>query len=119
MRTTREEWAARITRWKASGRTAKEFATELGIRPETLKWWKWRFGWETRRKSKAALARRPSEALARPEPTLSPLTFVEMTTAIDVDRLEVVLPSTVRVRVKPGFDAVTLGRLLDVLEQRR
>jgi hypothetical protein len=42
-----------------------------------------------------------------------------MTAAVDVDRLEVVLPSGVRIRVRPGFDADTLGRLLDVLEARR
>jgi hypothetical protein len=42
-----------------------------------------------------------------------------MTAPVTVDKLEVVLPSTIRVCVRPGFDAATLGRLLDVLEQRR
>jgi hypothetical protein len=50
---------------------------------------------------------------------ISPLTFVEMTAAPETDRLEVVLASSVRIRVRPGFDSATLGRLLDVLEARR
>jgi hypothetical protein len=40
-------------------------------------------------------------------------------TAIDTDRLEVVLASSVRIRVRPGFDSTTLGRLLEVLEPKR
>jgi hypothetical protein len=47
------------------------------------------------------------------------LTFVEMTAAVVATPLEVVLPSTLRVRVPIGFDDATLGRLLDVLEARR
>jgi hypothetical protein len=46
------------------------------------------------------------------------LTFVEMTAPIATEALEVVLPTTVRIRVRPGFDDATLGRLLDVLERR-
>jgi hypothetical protein len=42
-----------------------------------------------------------------------------MTAPAALDKLEVVLPSMVRICVRPGFDAATLGRLLDVLEQRR
>jgi hypothetical protein len=51
--------------------------------------------------------------------TISPLTFVEMSDPIEGEALEVVLPSRVRIRVRPGFDVATLGRLLDVLEARR
>src|SRR5260370_39221389 len=44
MRTGREEWAKRVARWKDSGLTAKEFATELGINPRSLVFWKWQLG---------------------------------------------------------------------------
>ena len=50
---------------------------------------------------------------------ITPMTFVEMSAPISTDALEVILPTTVRVCVRPGFDDKTLGRLLDVLEQRR
>lgn len=120
-RAKRETWAARVERWKDSGLSAAEFATELGISPHTLKWWKWRLAAKTAPSSaKRALARRTPESITKkPAPEISPLTFVEMTAAFVGDPLEVVLPSTVRIRVPRGFDGTTLVRLLDVLEPRR
>ncbi len=50
---------------------------------------------------------------------VTPLTFVEMTAPVVSDALEVILPTSVRVCVRPGFDDATLARLLDVLERRR
>src|SRR5215216_8177377 len=44
MRTGRDEWAKRVARWMDSGLTAKEFATELGINPRSLVFWKWQLG---------------------------------------------------------------------------
>jgi hypothetical protein len=50
---------------------------------------------------------------------MSPLTFVEMTTAMQREPLEVVLEGGARVRVPLDFDEATLARLLGVLERRR
>ena len=36
VRATRETWAKRIEKWKASGRTAEEFASELGVRANVV-----------------------------------------------------------------------------------
>jgi hypothetical protein len=85
-----------------------------------LKWWAWNLGAKpTPRSTKRALVRSPPAPITKSTAALSPLTFVEMTSAIDIDRLEVVLPTSVRIRVRPGFDVPTLGRLLEVLEARR
>lgn len=65
----------------------------------------------------ATSAPRKSAALAT-APTLTPLTFVEMTAAVAVDAIELVLPSRTRVAVRPGFDERTLDRVLDLLERR-
>jgi hypothetical protein len=46
------------------------------------------------------------------------LTFVEMASAVAPESLEVVLASSVRIRVPSTFDASALARLLDVLEHR-
>jgi len=35
MRVSRDEWAKRVERWKDSGLTAKEFASEVGINPRS------------------------------------------------------------------------------------
>ena len=116
-RATREIWTKRIEEWKESGLSAKAFATPLGIRPRTLAWWRWKL--EASRPSRNRRSKKASVAITRPTvTTISPLTFVEMTAPIATEALEVVLPTTARIRVRPGFDDATLGRLLDVLERR-
>lgn len=118
----RETWAKRVERWKDSGLSAKEFAAELGINARSLSWWRWQLSKTDTAPRKRARRRRSataSTAITKPTATISPMTFVEMSAPISTDALEVILPTTVRVCVRPGFDDATLGRLLDVLEQRR
>jgi hypothetical protein len=42
MRTSREEWRKRVERWKDSGLTAEQYASELGINAKTLQFWKYK-----------------------------------------------------------------------------
>jgi hypothetical protein len=117
---TREKWAKHVERWKGSGLSVTEFAAEAGINARSLSWWRWHL-------SKGDAAVKPRRRRRSPETSVavtrsaqvSPITFVEMTASPPRDGLEVVLPSMVRVCVRPGFDAPTLVRLLDVLEHRR
>lgn len=111
-RVGREVWERRVEQWRRSGKSADAFAAEVGINPRSLKWWKWNLG------VAAKPTARKSSALARSAPSLSPITFVEMTQAVVADAIEVVLPSRVRVAVRPGFDERTLDRVLGVLESR-
>jgi transposase len=117
----RETWAKRVERWKASGLSVKEFAAEVGINARSLSWWRWHLAkGETapvpiRRRRRRSAA--PDAAMAKAA-TISPMTFVEMIAPVSTDGLEIILPTTVRVCVRPGFDDATLGRLLDVLERR-
>jgi transposase len=121
-RASQETWSKRVERWKDSGMTAVQFAAETGISPSSLTWWRWRLGSSARKgtrarassSTKAKSAKIESRATSR----ASPLTFVEMTT-LRSDSLEVILSTSVRVCVRPDFDAATLTRLLDVLEGRR
>ena len=113
-RTSRETWAKRVERWRDSGLTAKEYAAEIVNSPHSLSRWNWRL--PSAAKTKTRVRSRHSSALA---PPVTPLTFVEMTAAVTSEPLEVVLPSSVRIRVPSTFDAPALGRLLDVLEHRR
>jgi hypothetical protein len=93
-----------VGQWRASGLTAGEFARRHGLSEQSLRWWAWRLG--TRRGRK------------KPTPEVSPLTFVEMTGAVQKEPLEVVLVSGVRVRVPADFEQSSLERLLDVVERR-
>jgi transposase-like protein len=43
-RQTRQVWAKQVERWIDSGLTAKEFAAEIGVNPNTLAGWRWRLG---------------------------------------------------------------------------
>lgn len=116
-RESRETWAKRVERWKDSGLTAKEYATELGINVRSLVWWRWRLSSAAQIPKPQARRRR---ATREPTPTgATSLTFVEMPAAVVAEPLEVVLPSSVRIRVPAAFDPSALGRLLDVLDARR
>ena len=117
-----ETWAKRVERWRDSGLSAKEFAAETGINPRSLSWWRWHLAKGEPVAEVPARRRRRSRAITTPatkSPMITPLTFVEMAAPISTSALEVILPSTVRICVRPGFDDATLGRLLDVLERRR
>jgi transposase len=120
----REIWAKRVTRWKESGLTAKEFAAELGISAGTLRHWQWRLGSEVRKKpsSRCAVAPAPRFVeVAAPELTgaEAPSTSAQMVTAAtQVEPLEVVLPSGILVRVPVRFDADVLRRVVVALEGR-
>ena len=94
-----------MARWYSSDLTAAVFARKIGVRETTLRWWAWRL------KSKRDSAARAASAV-------SPLTFVEMTTSVPSEPLEVVLMSGVRIRLAPDFDADAMKRLLDVLDRR-
>ncbi len=119
-RSTREEWAARVAKWKESGLSAPAFAAQLGVRPKTLTWWRANLvRLATAALPKRALARRREARNGSASASVKSLEFVEMKAAIESEPLEVVLPTSVHIRVRRGFDSQTLARLLDVLESRR
>ncbi len=107
----RETWAKRVERWKESGLSAAQFATEIGVSPKSLSWWRWRL---TKGASEKVPRRRKSS-----KPALSPMTFIEMSAPPSTNLLEILLPSGVRVRVPTGADVATLGGVLEILEKRR
>jgi hypothetical protein len=116
---TREAWAKRIERWKDSGLTAKEFAAEIGISPRSLVWWRWRLASKPKLAAPAPpVKRRRRRDKAKPA-TPSPMTFVEVPAVAASEPIELVLPSSIRIRVGPSFDSATLERVLDVLAGRR
>ena len=111
-RADRETWAKRVERWKDSGLSAGQFASEIGVSAKALSWWKWQLSRGERRKP--AQRQRKTRRIA-----LSPMTFVEMSAPARSDALEIVLPSGVRLRIPAPVDSDALGQVLDVLEKRR
>jgi hypothetical protein len=96
----RAYWTGVIDEWQASGLNEVEFCRRQTLPITKLRWWKKR---------------------VRP-PAPEPPSFVpvkmsggEQAVGIMAD-IEVVLPRGVFLRVRPGFDAKTLARVIDVLE---
>jgi hypothetical protein len=103
-RAGRAEWAKRVQRWADSGLTAKEYAAETGLNPNTLAHWRWRLGAE---------ANRP-----QPKVPSAPVKFVELAAeqAPTPAFFELVLAGGRIIRVPPSFDGAALVRLVRALE---
>jgi hypothetical protein len=124
----REEWAARVQRWKESGLTATEFAAEMGLNPRTLSYWKWRLGREARSGSASAQPRSGSRSRQRSLPPSSrPIEVVEVAsrateqpaaareTGFELQTGD----GRWRLRVPANFDPQELGRLMTLMEGKR
>jgi hypothetical protein len=110
---TRAEWSKRVERWQESGLTAKEFAAELDVSPNSLTFWKWKLGRE-RSAPKAA-----ATSTVKPN-DVTTLQFLQLVpTHADAPNssvsLEVVIRRDVVVRVPRGFDEETLTRVVRAL----
>lgn len=106
-RTTRENWAKRIERWQSSDLTANEFATEIGVNPRTLSYWKWVLQSESR-------MRKPSKGKARTARKAPAIHFEEVgVAALSEDAgVEIRASSGWSVRVSASFDDQALRRVL-------
>ena len=105
-------WRDHITGWKSSGMSLRLYSEEHGLKAGTLGYW------NSRLKARTADAPAPS---AGPEATFLTVHVAEPAVSVPEPRdegVEFVLPGGYVVRIGRGFDAVTLDRLLDVVERR-
>lgn len=122
-RASREVWTKRVQRWRESDLTAKEYASEIGVKASTLTYWSWKLRAEQKEVGSASKpapkkrgGRRRSRGRAQSS-EMPPLTLVELAPPPSASAapasLEVVVSDLV-IRVPVGFDEETLGRLLGV-----
>lgn len=118
---TREKWAKRVEQWKDRGLSAKEFVAETGINARSVVWWRWEFSNgdgapkpRHRRRSREAAAVAITKSLAQ-----STMKFVELMAPVSRDGLEVILPSTIRVCVRPGLEAILQKRGVSIAQPPR
>lgn len=134
-------WGKAVEEWLKSGLTRAEFCAPRGLKASTLTWWRWRLVGSGSRRAKAQAQRRSSRRAARvvasspaARAAVSPAAFLPVTilsgsvirgddiarVSAGVDArgvtIEVVLRSGLRICVPSGFDAVTLARVVQVLE---
>jgi hypothetical protein len=104
----RERWQAEVEAWRASGQTLSGWARKRGISRDALVYWKQRI-------PPVAAPRVPS----RPPLTLIPIrpSRPEASTIAPIELVDDARPG-LRIRLPAGFDAVSLARLLDLLESR-
>ena len=94
-----------MERWRDSGLSAEQFAAELGINANTLKFWKYKFSLPVGEK-------KPGKGKSKPLPLVELRTVpVVQAAAFDLE-----VRGGRRVHVPAGFDADALKRLLAVLE---
>ena len=115
-RASREVWAKRVERWKDSGLSAKEFAAELDVSPNTLTFWKWKLGKGATAADASSAGRSKQEATSRRAARQRFLQLVPVSPASrSGTALELVFSEGLMLRVAPGFDEATLLRLIALL----
>ena len=107
-------WRDHVAGWKSSGLSLRLYSERHGLKAGTLGYW------NSRLKAQAADALTSS---AGPEAAATFLAVHVAEPAVSVpeprdEGVELVLPGGYVVRIGRGFDAVTLDRLLDVVERR-
>ena len=107
-------WRDHVASWKSSGLSLRLYSERHGLKAGTLGYW------NSRLKAQAADALISS---AGPEAGATFLAVHVADPAVSVpeprnEGVELVLPGGYVVRIGRGFDAVTLDRLLDVVERR-
>jgi len=113
-RVSREVWEERIARWKKSGQAATAYARSIGVHPKTFSYWRWKLSQEAPGESVERNRPRGREVV-RLESSPSFLELVAPMQAASSERIELVLPSGVRVQVPTNFDADALRRVVGVL----
>lgn len=109
-------WRGCITRWRGSGLSVREFCRREALSEPSFYSWRRELA---RREQGQAVPHRSSRPRLRRTP--KPTAFVPvhiLATRSNQAAVEIILPRGRRVRVRPGFDHVTLEAVLDLLERR-
>jgi transposase len=104
---TREEWSKRVKRCERSGLDVAEFARREGIDRKQLYWWRWRL----RSTEQSAT---PAEPAFLPVHVVASMSAPAATPPLESPPIEIALPNGRLVRVRAGFDAGTLERVLAI-----
>ena len=113
-RESREIWRKRILDWKASGKTAKEYAKDIGVNFHTLNHWSWQLGREGRDTRREATTTDQDD-------TNKGVSFVEVLNCFGDSTtgpyFELRLRCGRQILVPQQFDAKALKQLINVIEQ--
>jgi len=105
---TEAKWSERVADWRASGKTAEEYAQGRGFEPSTLRFWSSRLRQIEGRTAKGAT---PRVRMARVVSVGSRVPAAE--------RPLVVVVGGARIEVRGGFDRRVLREIVDALGGER
>jgi hypothetical protein len=108
-------WREVLERWRRSGLTKTKFSRRERISPDVLAWWQAEIHKRDQVRQHRAPAARPRPGGAPGYSAFLPVRVIQPPPPPSTAALEVLASGRV-VRVRPGFDAETLGRLLATLE---
>jgi hypothetical protein len=114
MTETETKWSERVREWKASGRTASEFAEGRDFKASTLAYWASRL----RRVRAGATPRRERRPRVRMARVVRTAARPEASAARPEDSI-VVTVGTARVAVRAGFDEALLRQVVKALGGER
>lgn len=112
-RESREVWTKRVERWRASGLTADEFASEVGIKSNTLRHWSWLLDRE-----KHGSRPEPARSARSREVPFVEVVAPEVPGSPSVEPIELVVRDGIRILVPAAFDADALRRVIAAVEAR-
>jgi hypothetical protein len=110
-------WREVLERWSRSGMTKTEFSRRERISRDVLAWWQAEIHKRDQVRPRRAPGARPRPGGAPGHSAFLPVRVIQTPPPSSSATLEVLASGRV-VRVRPGFDAETLGRLLATLEGR-
>lgn len=110
-------WRRVLERWRQSGLPKTEFSRRERISPDVLAWWQAEIHRRDQARRRRTPAARPRPGGAPEQPAFVPVRVIQPPPPPSSGVLEVLAGGRV-VRVRPGFDAETLGRVLATLEGR-
>ena len=106
-----EYWRQVIDEWLKSGKNQKAFCESREISLTTFRWWRHKLlhidGSSNRKKPN-----RPKTS----SPQFIPIGIKPDRPTLSTSSLELYLPGDRRLRIPPGFDAMTLKQVLEVLD---
>jgi transposase len=113
----RNEWAQRVQRWQDSGLTAREFATEVGLKAASLTYWKWKLRKDHEARDGASVER-PRVARRKVSRSMQFVELKSLTTSVGTQdsKFELVIGACM-IRVPNEFDDIALRRLLAVVRE--
>lgn len=109
-------WQGCVSRWRSSGLSVREFCRREALSEPSFYSWRRELA---RREQGQAVPRR--SARPRRRAIQKPTTFLPVQVIAPQatnSGVEIILPRGRRVRLRPGFDRLTLEAVLDILERR-